>query len=388
MENKKIKVIENAKVVLENGIIWDGVIVIDGERILSAGKCEAVEIPDGAEVIDAKGAYVGPGFVDIHVHGGGGTNTYEDPVKTANFFLSHGETTILATPAYMMNFDEFLKGIRTVKENLDKTPNVRGFYMEGPYTNGNYGCNKDLYSWGGEIKEEQYKTLVDEGGELAKVWTIAPERAKDGLVDFLAYARKVNPDTVFAVGHSEALPSEIRALGKYRPTLQTHSMNATGRLKVPGGTRAYGPDEYCFREPDVYCELISDSLGIHVNCEMQQLLIHAKGVHRVVLVSDSTNYDNPNPERFANVKDLNFDHRGGIAGSKLTMEQACKNVMSHTNCGIAQAFLMASTNPAKAVGLYDELGSIEAGKRADLVFVDDMFNVKDVMLGGMLCKFD
>ena len=99
MENKKIKVIENAKVVLENGIIWDGVIVIDGERILSAGKCEAVEIPDGAEVIDAKGAYVGPGFVDIHVHGGGGTNTYEDPVKTANFFLSHGETTILATPA-------------------------------------------------------------------------------------------------------------------------------------------------------------------------------------------------------------------------------------------------------------------------------------------------
>ncbi len=388
MSRNEIKVIENAKVVLESGIIWDGVILVEGEKITAVGKKEEIAIPESAEHIDACGAYVGPGFVDIHVHGGGGYNTYENPVEAAKFFLSHGETTILATPAYMMGYDEFLKGIRTVKENLNKAPNIRGFYMEGPYTNGNYGCNKDLYTWGGEIKEEQYKTLVDEGGELARVWTIAPERAGDGLVEFLKYARKVNPDTVFAVGHSEALPTEIRALGKYRPTLQTHSMNATGRLKVPGGTRDYGPDEYCFKEPDVYCELISDSLGIHVNREMQQLLLHNKGLHRVVLVSDSTVYDFPNPEAFKNVPDLNFDSKGGIAGSKLTMDMACKNVMSHTNCGIAQAFIMASTNPAKAIGLYDELGSIEIGKRADFVFVDDIFSVKKVVLGGEICKFD
>ena len=78
-------------------------------------------------------------------------------------------------------------------------------------------------------------------------------------------------------------------------------------------------------------------------------------------------------------------HERGIAGSKMTMEQACRNIMTHTNCGIAQAFIMASRNPARAVGLGDELGSIEIDKRADLVFVDDMFNIKEVMLGGNMC---
>ena len=120
---------------------------------------------------------------------------------------------------------------------------------------------------------------------------------------------------------------------------------------------------------------------------MQQLLVHLKGIDRVVLITDSTVHHNPVPEQFAGVTDLNFDARGGLAGSKLTMDVAARNIMTHTNCGIAQAFIMASTNPAKAIGMYDDIGSIEKGKVADLVFVDDIFNVKRVMLGGELCKF-
>jgi N-acetylglucosamine-6-phosphate deacetylase len=110
-----------------------------------------------------------------------------------------------------------------------------------------------------------------------------------------------------------------------------------------------------------------------------------KGAHRVILISDSTVFDFEPPERYREVTDLNFDPKGGIAGSKLTLDMACRNIMSHTSCGIAKAFLMASTNPARAVGLYDELGSIECGKRCDLVFVDDIFNVKEVILGGEIC---
>jgi N-acetylglucosamine-6-phosphate deacetylase len=69
------------------------------------------------------------------------------------------------------------------------------------------------------------------------------------------------------------------------------------------------------------------------------------------------------------------------------MDQACRNIMKHTNCGIAQAFIMASLNPAKVIGLDHEIGSIAVGKVADLVFVDDRFNVDKVMLGGEICKF-
>ena len=87
------------------------------------------------------------------------------------------------------------------------------------------------------------------------------------------------------------------------------------------------------------------------------------------------------------MKDLNFDHNGGIAGSKMTMDQACRNIMTNTNCGIAQAFVMASLNPAKVIGMDDTIGSVAPGKNADLVFVDDRFNVQKVMLEGKLCNF-
>ena len=383
---RNITAIENAQIVLENGILWDGVLLIENGRIARVGSAGEVEIPEEANRIDAKGAYVGPGFVDIHVHGGGGYSTCFEPVQASEFFLRHGETSILATPSYSLPFDSFLEAIRSVKKAGECAKTIRGFYMEGPYMNPNYGANAYMNPWRGPIDPEQFEALVDEAGDMAKVWAIAPER--EGLLPFLEYARKINPDVVFAVGHSEATPAQIRGLGKYRPSLQTHSMNATGRIPVFKGTRDFGPDEYCMKEPDVYTELISDSCGIHVNAEMQQLLLHNKGTHRVVLITDSTVYNNPTPEKFAHVKDLNFDPRGGIAGSKITMDIACRNIMTHTNCGIAQAFLMASRNPARVIGMDDEIGTIEPGKRADLVFVDDKFHVQQVMLDGELCHFD
>ena len=382
-----LKVIKNAKVVHERGIIWDGVIVIDGDKIVKYGKSVEVEIPTDAEVIDACGAYVGPGFVDIHVHGGGGCQTSEDPAGAAEFFLSHGETSMLCTPSGTgsKTLETILGYIKNIKEAKKIRKNIKGIYMEGPYYNPNYGANSKLNTWGHRpIEESDFTALVNAGGEDIKVWMVAPER--EGLVPFLEYARKVNPNVKFSVGHTEALPSEVRALGKYRPSIQTHSMNATGRVgeRINSGLRFAGVDEYAFQETDMYTELISDSLGIHVNPELQCLLLHTKGVDKVILITDSTVYNNPVPERYAYLKDpdINFDSFGGIAGSKLTLDRACRNIMQHTNCGIAQAFLMASTNPAKAIGLYDELGSIDVGKRADLVFVDDMFNVKKVMLEG------
>jgi len=375
-------VIENAQLVLENGILWDGVLLLSGGRILAFGKRGALEIPKQANRIDAGGAYVGPGFVDIHVHGGGGFSTCFDPVEASEFFLRHGTTSLLATPSYGMPFEKFLRAIRTVKENLSSAKTVRGFYMEGPYMNPNYGSHAYENPWRGDILPEQYKALVDEAGILARVWAIAPER--QGILPFLEYARKVNPDVVFAVGHSEATPAQIHSLRRYRPSLQTHSLNATGRTGGRGGIRGYGPDEYCMKEPDIYAELISDSAGIHVKPELQQLLLHNKGVRRTVLITDSTTHNNPNPEVFAHVTDLNFDPRGGLSGSKMTMDQACHNIMTHTNCGIAQAFLMASSNPARVIGLDHEIGTIEPGKRADLVFVDDKFHVKQVLLNGEL----
>lgn len=379
---KKWKVIKNAQVVTENGIIWDGKIIVADGEIAKVGR--DIETPTGAEVIDAKGAYVGPGFVDIHVHGGNGFNTYEQTKEAAEFFLTHGETSILATPSYDLDFKELLEAIRTTREGMKVAKSVKGLYLEGPFTNPKYGSNSDANPWRKYIEPEEFQAFVDAAGSDAKVWTIAPERPD--IIPFLEYARRVNPETIFAIGHSEATPMQIRALGKYRPKIQTHAMNATGRTEVPGGTRGYGPDEYCLKEMDVYTELICDSCGIHVHPEMQQLLLHNKGVNRVVLITDSTIDDNVGPMHLQHITDLNFDSSGGLSGSKLTMDLACKNIMMHTNCGIAQAFVMASTNPARAIGMDHEIGSIEIGKQADFVFVDDKFYVQRVVQSGEVCS--
>lgn len=387
MTNSKV-VIENAQVVLENGIIWDGAILIENGIIQKLGNRHNMDIPSDAHIIDAKGAYVGPGFVDIHVHGGVGHRLFNEPEKVAAHFLKHGETSILASWSGAYTYEETLQGIRNVKEAMSTVKNIKGINMEGPYMNTNYGAWKNIEMWySGKIDEKHYKVIVDELGDVVKLWSIAPER--EGIMPFVEYARKVNPNVVFSVGHSEATPQQIRNLGtKYRPKLTTHLMDATGRQTGDsGGIRGYGPDEYCMADNEMYAELISDSYGVHVHSDLQRMIVKNKGIYRVVLITDSTNYDGKNPEEFAYVDDLCFNDLGRLAGSKLTLDKACRNIMKHTNCGIAQAFVMASLNPAKVIGMDNEIGSIEPGKIADLVFVDDKFNVQQVMVCGEICDF-
>jgi len=376
--------IKNANLVLENGILWDAVLLIQNGRILSFGK--DAPIPATAQVLDAEGAYVGPGFVDIHVHGGDGHDMSEEPLEAVEFFLRHGTTTILPTLGYDLPFEKFLNGIRLVKQAMAADGAGRaiaGIYMEGPYMNPEYGAGAFRNPWRHPLDPREYEALVDEAGSLAKVWAIAPER--EGIRRFLEYARKVNPHVLFSLGHSEATPEQIRQLdSRYRPKLQVHCTNATGRTNDAPGVRGTGPDEYCFQDPDMYAEMICDSFGIHVMPDMQRLILHCKGLDRVILITDSATFSVPNPPQYAHVEDLNFDEIGGINGSKLTMDQACRNLMTHTNCGITQAFLLASRNPARALGMDHEIGSIAVGKKANLVLVDDRFRVQKVLLEGQL----
>lgn len=377
--------IENAKVVLENGIFWDGIVLVEEDRIVSVGKRGEVEIPEGAQRIDAESAYVGPGFVDIHVHGGGGHMFWQEPEQAAAHFLRRGTTSIFPTLYHSLDKQTYLESIERVKATMGPDSPIRGFYMEGPYMNPDFGASKKYNKWLGEILPETYKEVVDEAGSLVKVWVVAPER--EGIEGFVQYAKSVNPDVIFSVGHSRATPEQIRKLKKYGLNHLTHCMDATGRVSAWAGTRGAGPDEACFLDPDMYAELICDSGAVHVNPELQRLILRNKGIDKVVLISDCSGRkegENPAPEGLRHMTDLSFDDQGNLGGSRLSMDMACRNIMTHTNCGIAQAFLMASRNPARSIGMDDEIGTIEAGKRADLVFVDDMFHVQKVMLSGKL----
>lgn len=375
--------IENTNVVLENGILSDGIILIEGDRIQRVGKRGDFPVPATAERIDAGGLYAGPGFVDIHVHGGGGADFFKDPLKAAEFFLRHGTTTILPASRNVYDLDFYLEAydrIRSAQKAGGAGKCIAGIYMEGPFMNPKYGANPERNLWRGDILPERYQPLVDGAGDLVKVWAVAPER--EGLAPFLEYAKKVNPSVCFAVGHSEASPDQIEELKHYGIRIQTHCMDATGRIPVWEGTRGSGPDEYCLLDEDMFAELISDSGGVHVSATLQRLILKVKGTEKVVLITDSNVADYKAPPGLEQYPDLCFDPFSRLSGSRLTMDRACRNIMAHTGTGIAEAFLMASRNPARAIGMGDMVGTVTPGKKANLVFVDEIFSVNKVMLEG------
>lgn len=377
--------IKNANLVLEKEIISDAVLLVDGEKIIDYGKKGELSVPDSAEVIDAKGLYVGPGFVDIHVHGGGGHEFLIEPLEAAEFFLRHGTTTVLAASRNVYDLDFYLESYDRVRSAMKDDvvgKCIYGIYMEGPFMNPSYGANPERNLWRGDILPERYMPLVDGCADLVKVWAVAPER--EGLEPFLAYAKKVNPQVKFAVGHSEASYEQIDALKHYGISIQTHCMNATGTPEVKKGVRSCGPDEYCFLNDDMYAELISDSGGVHVPSNLQRLLLKIKGLDKVVLITDGNAVDFKAPPELAHFTDLAFDPYGRLAGSRLTMNKACQNIMKHTGVGIVEAFLFASRNPARAIGIDSQVGTIEKGKLANLVFVNGDFDVKKVMLQGKI----
>ncbi len=127
----------------------------------------------------------------------------------------------------------------------------------------------------------------------------------------------------------------------------------------------------------------SATVGIHVDPYMLRLVRKIKGDDRIILISDAYACDGPIPEGYDDVDDINFDHMGEIAGSKMTLDISCRNMIKHTGASLVDVFKFASYNPAKAVGFYDR-GEIAKGKRADLVIVDHKMKVHGVIFEGEL----
>ncbi len=380
-----MKAIINTKLVLEDGIVFDAVILFDGEKIINFGTKEQVKIPEGTEIIDAKGLYTAPGLIDIHNHGSEFDLFVKEPLKCAEYFLKHGQTTVLPTIYYDMTAEQMIEGAKKIKEASKEGAGkiIHGIYMEGPYMSGT-GSNFKFIKWNGDITEEAFKPLVEEIGDFVKVWAIDPARKNIEL--FLSYIRKNYPDAVFALGHSRATAEQIRKVRKYGITLQTHTQDS-GKVKgLAQGTMGAGCDEYTYYTPEMYAEIICDYTGVHVVPDLIKLIVKTKGVERMVLITDSMaksgDYKNNEEEGIPYGPDINYDYQGYVSGSKLTLDKAVKNMMRHTGYGLCHAIRFASLNPAKVLGIDEFYGSIEVGKKPNLILIDDEVNVKKVFLEG------
>ena len=263
--------------------------------------------------------------------------------------------------------------------------------MEGPYINAGYGSMSNQKGANAprvfDPVPEDFQPLLDAAADIIRVWGTAPER--ENIEVFVKAAKAANPEVRFAVTHSEATPQQIEKLMPYGLCIGTHHTNATGTIVNYPECRGVCVDEGVNYNNEIYAELISDSMGIHVDPYMQRLVRKIKGDDRIILISDQTIHEPIPVPGLEHVTDLNFtyrkDGRIDISGSKLTLNVACRNYMKHTGASIVDAFKVASYNPAKVIGLTDR-GQIREGLRADLIFVDIKMNVKTVIVGGNVVK--
>ena len=376
-----MKAIINAELVMRNHTIPEAVLFMEDGIITGYGEMRSTPIPEGCEIIDAAGLYVGPGFVDIHTHAGGGKWFYEHPIEAARANLACGTTSVMPTLYFNMNAQQLVEQAKLVQEAM-KQPggeSIVGFYMVAPYMNPKFGADRENNPWKGPIRKEEYQCVIDQVGTDALVWVVAPER--ENIEQFVQDCLKANPNVKFSVGHSEASPQQIEALIPYGLCIGTHHTNATGDLPKYPECRGVCVDETVNYNRDIYAELICDSRGIHVDPYMQRLVRKIKGDDRLILISDACVFDGPIPDGYDGVTDLCFDFEGEIAGSKLTLNVACRNMMKHTGASIVDVFNFASYNPSRAVGLLDR-GLIAVGKQADLVITDYKMNIQKVILKG------
>ena len=373
--------IKNATLVMLDHYIPDATLLLDNGEIVDFGK--KINIPADAEVIDAEGNYVGPGLIEIHTHAAGQYRFRENAKKCEEWLFLHGVTSVMPALYFKMNTEEYLDAMRRIDTAVDagEFRNFAGYYMEGPYLNPNYGSNKQNNPWRGDIKKEEFAPIVDMAGERAKVWAVAPER--ENILEFVKYAKSVNPTAVFAVGHSEAAPEMTEELMPYGLKLGTHHTNATGTLETFPECRGACVDETVNYNNDIYAELICDSIGVHVHPYNLRLISQIKGKERIILIADADLPEGPPIPGCEDAHDLIFDFHGDIAGTQLTLDVSCRNMMMHTGCSICDAFRYASANPAKAVG-FSKLGRIKKGNTANIIIVDDKFNVKKTIFEGQI----
>lgn len=374
----------NTTIIMPDYMIPNGTIVIEDGIIVDFGKKVCT---DGMETIDANGAYTGPGLIDIHTHADGETLFCEYPEKAAATLLQHGVTDVMPALYFNMTADQLVDQIKLIRNamNSGKADNIIGLYMEAPYLNPNFGCNRESNPWRDVVAKEKFQKIVDEAYDLAKVWCIAPER--ENIEEFVEYVREKNPNAVFSVAHSEAEPWQIERFIPVGLKLATHHTNATGTLQRYPECRSACVDETALYNNEIYTELICDKVGIHVDPYMLRLVKKIKGDDRIILIADAFVEHGPIPDGdlYEGADDINFDFAGEIAGSKMILDGPCRNMMVHTGASLCQVFKYASTNPAKLLSLTDR-GMIKKGNKANLITVSAEFEVQSVYLAGKKVK--
>ena len=375
-----VTALTNARLILPDAVVEGSVVFEDG-TIVAAGP--SVTGPAGTETIDAGGLYIAPGFIDIHVHGGGGLSLITDEPEQIRAYgrwvASRGVTSFLIS-TFGADHESTIRNLRgSVAALREPSGGARpvGFHLEGPFLNPK---RKGAFPESAlrPPDTQEFRAYAEAAGGAIRQVTLAPELpGADDLVRAV-----LDAGAVPAMGHTEATYEEARRAFELGVRHVTHCYNAMRPLahRDPGCLGA------ALTSDQVTCELICD--GAHVHPAAAELLVRAKGVDRTVLVTDGMT--------LAGTGEGVLEWQGGrievkgraavredgtIVGSVATLDDLVRNATRWLPVTLPEAVRMATLNPARVIGV-EGRGIIEPGAAADLVLLDDDLRVVTTLVAG------
>lgn len=362
-----MKAIINGKILTENNIIEDKILLFDDKII---GFCDQVE--ENIETIDAKGLYVSPGLIDIHVHGSCNCDVMDKSVTSiktiGNGIKANGVTSFLPT-TMTMSKEDIYEALDTIRESINikyDGAQILGAHLEGPFINSKYkGAQSDKF-----IQPPNFP-FIEEYVDVIKIISYAPE--VDNNFNFTKEI-KDKTDITLSIAHTNATYEEAKLAIKFGASNITHLFNAM----TPLNHRELGVVGAALTS-DVYCEIICDN--IHVNPQLYQFVLNNKGKDKVILITDCMRagcmadgkYDLGGQDVFVKDGAARLS-TGNLAGSVLNLNKAVYNFIKNTNLSINEAINLASLNPAKSINMDKTKGSLDINKDADIALFDDEMN--------------
>lgn len=360
------------------GLVKTDIAFEDG-KIVAIGKLDDVE-----PIFDTDGVVL-PGFIDEHIHGAGGADAMdgtEQALQTISEYVAkEGTTGFLATTMTQSpeNIGKALKNVKTVREKGEyKGAEILGVHLEGPFISPKHVGAQPL-EYVAKPAPETFDKYNEISGWNIKVVTLAPE--VEGGLDLVKHLAKIG--VVASIGHTGAKFSDVEAAVAAGATNVTHTYNA----QTPLHHREAGVVGAAMLIDELNCEMICDT--IHVSVPAIKIFVKNKPHDKFTLITDAMRAkgmpDGLSELGGQQVFVKNGEARlsdGTLAGSVLKMNVAVKNLVEKVGVSFTDAVDFASANPAKNLGLYDERGSIEVGKRADFAVMDKDYNILCTVIGG------
>ena len=378
--------IHNARLFKPDQAGLTGWLLVENYLIRAIGFGNPPNFSPGASIqsLDAQGDMLLPGFIDLHVHGAMGHEVMDASSsgleEMARFYAAHGVTSFLAT-TWTARRSSIMKALQSVKQmqgQIRGGATLLGAHLEGPYLNPARCGAQDVNLIRRAEKQEALEFL--ETGVI-RLLALAPEFEENRWLIEECVRRGI---TVSAA-HTTATYEQMQRAAEYGITHLTHSYNAMQGL----GHRELGTVGAAMTLPQISCELIADN--IHVHPAAQKILLDVKHPFGVILVTDAIRATGlADGDYILDERSIHIQNGavrlpdGTLAGSVLTMERALQNVCMATGRSLAELWIMSSLNAARAIGVSSHKGSLEVGKDADLVLLNESFNVDLTVVEGRI----